>query len=181
MPTRLLLVSVLLLSLAAPAGATGGVQDAPVPQSGGEARAGEGPVRPHPEAERAISRLRSPYCPGLMLEVCPSESADLLRDTIQMRAAEGWEADSIVEWVLANHGEEWRAVPRTEGSGLWAWLAPPAFLLLGLGLVLVALRRLRGPFVAAGAGAPRPEVSDEDRERLRSAIREMEEREEAGL
>ena len=31
-----------------------------------------GPHTPHPEALKAIDRLKSPFCPGFMLEVCPS-------------------------------------------------------------------------------------------------------------
>ena len=30
-------------------------------------------------ATEAISQIRSPYCPGLMLEVCPSQQAEFLR------------------------------------------------------------------------------------------------------
>ena len=75
-------------------------------------------------AQRAIEQLRSPYCPGAMLEICPSDQARLLRDSIYDLAAAGWTTEQLVEWMLANHGEEWRALPRRSGAGLWAWLAP---------------------------------------------------------
>lgn len=145
---------------------------AQVPGSGGE------PFTPHREAQDAISRLRSPYCPGLMLEVCPSPQAAVLRDSIQMLAAEGWPADSLVEWMLANHGEEWRALPRREGAGLWAWIVPPAALLLGLAAVIVALRRLRRRRKEGADEPRRAGISPADQERLQEALREMEESEE---
>ncbi len=47
------------------------------------------PVQAHPEGDAAIDRLRSPFCPGLMLEVCPSPQAKLLRDTLQVMAQSG--------------------------------------------------------------------------------------------
>ena len=47
------------------------------------------PTEPHPVAEQAISRLKSPYCPGLMLEVCTSLEAAMLRDSLQVMAREG--------------------------------------------------------------------------------------------
>ena len=136
----------------------------------------EGPFEPHSEGNEAISLLRSPYCPGRMLSTCPSPMAGLLRDSIQMLAHGGWPADSIVEWMLANHGEEWRALPKAEGRGLLAWLVPPIALVLGIGLFLLVLRRMRGgPVVSEAEVAP---VSEEERERLKEAIREMESSEE---
>lgn len=127
-------------------------------------------------ADAAIARLRSPYCPGLMLEVCPSSPAEMLRDSIRAAAAQGQSASAIVEDVLARHGEEWRAVPRRSGAGLLAWLIMPLALVVG-GLVLwkrVSVMRRQGPALAA-AGAP---MSDEERMRLNAALREFEHAEE---
>ena len=134
------------------------------------------PVEPHPEADEAISRLKSPYCPGLMLEVCTSYQGALLRDSLQTMAREGGSTDDLVNWVLANHGEEYLAYPRASGRGLLAWLVPPGALLIGIGVVVVALRYMRDP-APAGDGSGR-ELSAADEERLRQALREMEAAEE---
>jgi cytochrome c-type biogenesis protein CcmH/NrfF len=135
----------------------------------------EGTYEPHPEARKAISQLYSPYCPGLMLEQCPAEPSRILRDSIHALAVQGWTANELVGWMLANHGEEYRAVPQRSGSGLWAWILPPGALLAGFGLVLFVVRRMRRPEVDeegidGGAGDPSPE----DEERLRAALRELE-------
>ena len=125
----------------------------------------------HPEAGEAISKLRSPFCPGLMLEVCPSFEAEALRDSIQMGAVQGLSADSLVEWMIAGHGEEYRAFPKRSGAGLLAWVAPPVALLMGLALVVIVLRRLRGREpVAAGAGG----LTDDEQARLDEALAELE-------
>ena len=124
-------------------------------------------------ADAAIARLRSPYCPGLMLEVCPSTQAELLRDSIRTMAAQGRSADAIVEDVLARHGEEWRAVPRRTGAGLWAWLIPPFALALGGIFLWGRLKAMRGegrPYAAA----PGQTVSDDERARLNAALAEFE-------
>lgn len=123
-------------------------------------------------ASLAISQLRSPYCPGLMLEVCPSAQAELLRDSIRALAAQGRTANEIVEWTLARHGEEWRAVPRRSGIGLWAWIVPPAVLLLGAVLLVFWLRSRRR--AAPAASVPEGPLSDEDRARVDQALREWE-------
>jgi cytochrome c-type biogenesis protein CcmH len=139
---------------------------------------GEGLQARNPEASSAIDQLKSPYCPGLMLEVCPSPGGQALRDTLQMLADDGWNADQIVDWVVANHGEEYRAMPKRSGASLLlAWVIPPLGVLGGLVMVLVALRRMRA---ARPTRAPVLEdLSDEDEERLREAVRALDAEEEA--
>ncbi len=137
------------------------------------------PMHPDSEVAReAIGELRSPYCPGLMLEVCPSGQAEMLRDSIRMLAQEGRSADWIVERMIANHGEEWRAIPKRSGAGLWAWILPPLALLLGVGVVAAKLHSLRSreDKVVPGTG----EMSEADRDRLAAALREWEHAEETG-
>ncbi|HEU0298366.1 MAG TPA: cytochrome c-type biogenesis protein CcmH [Longimicrobium sp.] len=128
-------------------------------------------------ADAAIARLRSPYCPGLMLEVCPSTQAEMLRDSIRTMAAQGRSADAIVEDVLARHGEEWRAVPRRTGAGLWAWLIPPFALALGGVFLWGRLKAMRGEG-RVYAAAPGQGVSDDERARLNAALAEFERAEE---
>jgi cytochrome c-type biogenesis protein CcmH/NrfF len=144
----------------------------------------EGTYVPHPEARTAISRLLSPYCPGLMLDQCPSDNARILRDSIHGLALQGWNADAIEAWMLSNHGEEYRAVPKRSGAGLLAWILPPIALLLGLGGLGVALRRFvrkEVPDTAlaaaseASVAASTPALPSGDQEaRLREAIQDLE-------
>ena len=152
------------------AGAAGCGAGAPAELSELAARdASAAAVELHPEAIEAIGRLRSPFCPGLMLEVCPSFNAVALRDSIQGAAEAGWDADSLVEWMIARHGEEYRALPRARGSGLLAWAIPPTMLLLGTGVVVLVLRRLRGE-----PEVPPPALSEVEGERLAAALAELE-------
>jgi cytochrome c-type biogenesis protein CcmH/NrfF len=140
---------------------------------------GEGdgvPYVPHPEATEAINRLKSPYCPGQMLETCPSPNAAALRDTLEMFAQEGWDADSMVTWMLATHGDEWRAMPKVEGRGFLAWIMPPMALVMGLAVVGLALKKLAPPkektVTALG------ELSEDQEAIMRDALRELEEEDE---
>jgi len=134
------------------------------------------PLEPHPAADEAIARLKSPYCPGQMLEVCTSYTGALLRDSMQTMAREGSTTEEIVDWMLANHGEEYLAYPPVSGTGLVAWLVPPAAILLGIVAVIMALRYMR-------RGAPpektaSTELSSDEEERLREAMKEMDSAEE---
>jgi cytochrome c-type biogenesis protein CcmH len=129
----------------------------------------------HPEAKPAIDGLKSQYCPGQMLEVCPSPGGAMLRDTIQDLAVAGISGDSIIELILAEYGEQWRAEPTSSGTGLWAWLLPPTGLVAGLaavGLVLARRRRAEEDPVL------HPEPTAEDEARIREALRVLDEEEE---
>jgi cytochrome c-type biogenesis protein CcmH/NrfF len=138
----------------------------------------EGTYQPHPEAEKAIGQLLSPFCPGLMLEQCPAQESRALRDSIHALAIDGWTSGELIGWMLSRHGENYRAVPQRSGWGVWAWILPPAALLSGFGGVLLLIRALRGTpededeaqGATAGAAGPSPE----EEARLREAIRELE-------
>ena len=138
----------------------------------------EGAFEPHPEGQEAISRLFSPFCPGFMLEVCTAAQSAVLRDSIHALAYEGWTSEQLVEWMLSNYGEEYRAVPETSGLGVFAWVLPPLALLLGVGMVVTAIRRF-GPVREAGRRTGQGQqletiISSEEQARLRSAIKEIE-------
>lgn len=143
---------------------------------------GEGPETRNPEAARAIDRLWSPYCPGFMLEVCPSAEAAALRDSLQMLAVEeGYTAGQLVDWVVANHGEEYLAMPRRSGVSLLAWWIPPLAVVAGLGIVVVTLWKMRAARAAAGPREVPAELTDDEERRLREAMQEMDAEEEAPL
>lgn len=166
--TRLALALALLLApLWLPAPVAGQAQSERPP-------AAPGPHEWHPEAVKAIDNIKSPYCPGLMLEVCPSPGGAALRDTIEMMAEEGLPADTIVEQIIARYGEEWRALPKTRGESLLAWVIPPLVLVGGITLLVLVLRRIRRPRVET----PPREVSAEERARLDAALRAIEAEEE---
>jgi cytochrome c-type biogenesis protein CcmH/NrfF len=125
----------------------------------------------HPEARSAIDGLWSPYCPGMMLEVCPSPGGAMLRSSIDSLARSGLDADSIVELVLAEYGEEYRAEPLSEGVGGLAWYVPPAVLVAGLIVVGTFLARRRG--LGAFSWQARAPPTTEEEARLREAMAQL--------
>ncbi len=125
----------------------------------------------NPEATEAISKIRSPFCPGLMLEICPTQLAEDLRDSIQAMAEAGLPADSLVELVVAQYGEEYRAYPKRSGAGLVAWVVPPVVLVLGLAIVVVVLRHMRDPDDGAGVDEG---LSEAEEERIKEAMAALE-------
>jgi cytochrome c-type biogenesis protein CcmH/NrfF len=156
-------IALLLALCAAPAAAQ-------TPPPSGEA------ITIHPEAKAAIDGLWSPYCPGMMLAVCTSPGGAMLRDSAQSWALQGSTRDAIIDRVVAEYGEKYRAEPLRSGTGLMAWVFPPVILLAGLGAVAAVLaRRRRGAAPVAVRAAP---VAAEDEAQLRAALKELDEAEE---
>lgn len=85
--------------------------------------------------------------------------------------------DAIVELVIAEYGEEWRAEPQASGAGLWAWLLPPLALLGGVVLVGALLARRRSDHAPTLV----VEASPEEEKRLREALEELDEEEEPAV
>jgi cytochrome c-type biogenesis protein CcmH/NrfF len=74
--------------------------------------------------------------------------------------------------MIANHGEEWRAIPKTRGTGILAWVLPPAALFMGLGIVAVVLRRIAPP--KEKEVSAKVDLSDDDLAKMKDALRELE-------
>jgi cytochrome c-type biogenesis protein CcmH/NrfF len=142
------LLMVILLALAAPAAAQRPEPGSPAWQT----------------ARAAMMELRSPVTPSHTLDMCPSAEAQ--RDTMYLAAATGLSREQLVEDFIARYGEQVRLLPRKQGFGWWAWLATPAVLLLGLGLVARKIAALRG----RADPATRP-LTDEERAQLETALR----------
>jgi cytochrome c-type biogenesis protein CcmH len=122
-------------------------------------------------AAHAISQLKSPFGPH-MLDICPNDQAEELRNQIRAAASGGATPDELVDQVLARYGKEYLVVPRAEGIGLWAWLLPPAMLLLGAIFVQGRFRRMRGEGQALSVAGAAPMSADEQA-RLNAALRDF--------
>ena len=130
-------------------------------------------------ARAAEEQLRSPVTPSHTLDMCPSAQAVALRDTVLAQARAGRSVNEIVEGVIATRGEQMRILPRQSGVGLWAWILPPAILVVGAGVVATRLAQLRRGR-AGMAPAPDAALSDDERARVEAALRQFERGEAAG-
>jgi cytochrome c-type biogenesis protein CcmH len=89
-----------------------------------------------------ISRkIMSPFCPGVTLHDCPSQSALDMRDRIEGYARSGMSEAAIMERLEAEYGEAIRAEPSSEGAGIVAWILPGIAALAGGALAFTLVRR----------------------------------------
>lgn len=96
---------------------------------------------PEDTANRISENIMSPFCPGVTLHDCPSPQADDLRDRIRGWAAQGMSEERIMDRLVAEYGEEVRAIPPGDGGGITAWVVPVLVALCGAGLATILARR----------------------------------------
>jgi cytochrome c-type biogenesis protein CcmH len=114
----------------------------------------------HDQQAAALTReLMSPFCPGLLLSDCQSSGAGDLRAEIRARLEAGESKDQIVEDLVVRFGPGVRGRPETQGFGGVAWAFP---LFLGVGTLLVVVRRLRKATPDANEQRCAPASADED-------------------
>jgi cytochrome c-type biogenesis protein CcmH/NrfF len=124
---------------------------------------------PQDVANDIAASIMSPFCPGVTLHDCPSAEADALRARIVEWARAGLSRSDIMASLENEYGPGIRAVPRADGSGIWAWVLPGVALAAAGVVALVSARR----WVARKRTAVihQPELSPEERSRLEWELR----------
>jgi len=121
---------------------------------------------PQDVANDISQNIMSPFCPGVTLHDCPSDSAVALRDRITEWAEDGLTRAQIMDRLILEYGDTIRAEPPRSGSGLVAWLLPVLAALGAAGITWKLLRRwAHGPETPGGSG-PDVHVTPADRRRL---------------
>ncbi len=117
-----------------------------------------------PELEREAKRLETQLiaycCWSQQVSVHDSPAATQMRADIRQRLAQGQDGEAILAAYVAEHGERVLAEPPAKGFTRLLYLVPPVLGVLGIGLLVVVVRRFaqRGgagsPAVAAAGSGP---------------------------
>ena len=95
------------------------------------------------------ARLRCVVCQNLSVADSPSEMAGQLRAIIRERLAAGESPDEVQRYFVQRYGEWILLSPPRRGFNLLVWLLPLAFVIAGLVVVAVLVRRWTRPRAAA--------------------------------
>ncbi len=118
-------------------------------------------------ADNIFGTVLSPFCPGRLLQDCPSGKATELKDAIRLRLEQGESSEAVIDSLYNTYGDEIRALPRDNFMGLLAWLMPVAFLLIGF---LIFYRwTLKKTGVTEGAAQGQP-LSEQELQRLQKEL-----------
>jgi cytochrome c-type biogenesis protein CcmH len=99
---------------------------------------------------RLASELRCPTCQALSIEDSPSQLSQQMKEVIRDRLREGMTPEEVRQHFVAAYGEWILLSPTPSGFNLLAYLLPLAALLVGVGVIVVAMRRWMGAGQAAG-------------------------------
>lgn len=93
------------------------------------------------QARQIFDSVMSPFCPGRLLRDCPSSAAGELKDEIRKKVSDGQSNQEVMADLVSRYGSQVEAAPAMQGFGAFAWLAPFVFLVLGLAMIKVWLKR----------------------------------------
>ncbi|MEZ5170436.1 MAG: cytochrome c-type biogenesis protein CcmH [Acidimicrobiia bacterium] len=127
---------------------------------------GGGDTSPEARHEALTEELRCPTCQGLSVADSPSSTARAISDDVRRRIDEGQTDEEIRQAYVDRYGEWILLEPPGSGVGLLVWLLPVAGLLVGGGVLVVALTRWRRE--------PRYTPTAEDRELVERERRQEE-------
>lgn len=102
------------------------------------------------------SRLNCPLCQGQTLNECPLQICDEMRELVRQKLQAGENDEQIIAYFVQRFGDRVLNEPPRAGFALLGWAMPLLGLLLGVGLVVFALRTMtrRSPRPVAVAAAP---------------------------
>ena len=94
---------------------------------------------------------------------------------IEQKLAQGQSEEQIIQFFVAQYGEQVLAAPTKRGFNLTAWVLPFAAILAGGGVVYIALKGWvrRGKIRQTNAMPEAEEVSEEYRHRLKKELEEF--------
>lgn len=133
-----------------------------------------------PEQEATAKRIETKLM-GTCCWTQPLSDAHLSEEVILAKAqvrtllAQGKTEQEVLDVFIAQYGEKILTKPRASGFNWLAYVLPPLAVLLAGGVLLVALRRWRGPALATPGQAPTPpagvdELDSEYRRRVQQDL-----------
>lgn len=95
---------------------------------------------PQPDdVNRVASQLYCPVCENTPLDVCPTQACAQWRSLIRDKLAAGWTDEQIKQYFAAQYGIRVLAEPPTP----LIYIVPPILILLGILVLIRALRSMR--------------------------------------
>jgi cytochrome c-type biogenesis protein CcmH len=121
----------------------------------------QGPTPTDDEVNKIAKQLYCPVCENTPLDVCPTEACRQWREQIREMLSEGKTEAEIIDYFAATYGERAAGDPRNK---LLAYLVPAVLILLGVVVLVSALRIWSRPIAPAPASpekAAKPARQDE--------------------
>jgi cytochrome c-type biogenesis protein CcmH len=106
---------------------------------------------PTPSADdvnRIARQLFCPVCENTPLDVCPTQACAQWRELIRQKLAEGWTDEQIRQYFVDQYGARVLSEPPRTGLNWLVYLVPPVLFVVGIYILVRALRSMRAISVA---------------------------------
>lgn len=114
--------------------------------------------------------LYCPVCENVPLDVCGTQACEQWRQVIRQKLAAGWNEQQIRQYFVDQYGDRVLATPPPRGINWLAYLVPPAIILLGVWILVQALRSWKRPLPTSPLHQPE-QVSAEVLKRIEEELK----------
>lgn len=131
------------------------------------------------EVNAVAKNLYCPVCPNTPLDVCETQACQDWRAEIRTQLSSGWSEEEVMAYFVDRYGERVLAEPERGGFTSLVWILPVVAVLLGLVVVVQALRSWRARRQVAtsphptGLALEAGTVSPETRARIERELEEL--------
>ncbi|MBI4197936.1 MAG: cytochrome c-type biogenesis protein CcmH [Chloroflexi bacterium] len=94
------------------------------------------------EAQRIDKSLMCPVCPGETIDQSQAALANQMQAIVREKLAVGETRQEILDFFVERYGEGVLAAPHKKGFSVLAWVIPGIGVLLGMGAVAAAVRKM---------------------------------------
>lgn len=116
------------------------------------------------EVNTVARDLWCPLCGGrLRLDSCELKACAQMREVIELKLAEGEDAESIRDYFLEQYGPQVLGEPPRQGFNWLAWILPLVAFAGGGVFLWLRLQRMAGPLRPAAARVAGPENDERER------------------
>jgi cytochrome c-type biogenesis protein CcmH len=131
-------------------------------------------LSPEQEARARVidDQLIAPCCFSQTIANHNSPIAERMKAEVRQMLAAGSTEREIMDFYVAKYGERILATPRARGFNLLAYVMPAVALVVGLGGVVLVLRRWRRPRSSQPAGAAHGALSNDEARRYQARLEE---------
>lgn len=93
------------------------------------------------KAQEIYRSLMCPICPGETIEQSQSEVSAQMRALVREKLQQGETKEEILQFFVDRYGEQVLSYPTKQGFNLLVWITPIAAIIVGGGVVWLAIRK----------------------------------------
>ena len=123
------------------------------------------------QVNAVASQLYCPVCENIPLDVCPTQACIQWRDLIRQKLSQGWTADQIKQYFVAQYGDRVLATPPARGLNWLVYFIPPIAILAGAFILYKAFKAWKKPVPEVTLDEVKQMVGDEYITRLEEELK----------